>query len=96
MTWVSNRSGKTAKVAITSNNTSGGYTTPYEIYTESQDALETWGNNHWRRDGVETASVTFENSTSKFETEVNSQDLLIIYSNAYIVIPNAKVSCVCL
>lgn len=88
MVWVSNRSSQAIKVTITS--TTGGDGSTFEVVPEPL-LVETWGQNHWSRGGAETATVVFEKSGTKFQTTLNALDVLLVYSDTYIVQSSTKV-----
>ncbi|KAF4573621.1 hypothetical protein EYR40_003298 [Pleurotus pulmonarius] len=87
MVWVSNRSSQTIKVTITNNT--GGDGSTFEIVPEPL-LVEAWKQNHWSRSGNESATVVFEKSGVKFETTLGALDVLLVYSDTYIVQPSTK------
>ncbi|KAF4573523.1 hypothetical protein EYR36_008041 [Pleurotus pulmonarius] len=88
MVWVSNQSGTCLNVSISSAHTSGGNPGFFPVEHE----LENWSVNHWNRAAapVETAVVQLRN-TSVTITGVKGNDLLLIYSNAYLKVPDVEV-----
>ncbi|KAG9222090.1 hypothetical protein CCMSSC00406_0009299 [Pleurotus cornucopiae] len=88
MVWVSNRSSQTIKVTIT--NTTGGEGATFDIVPEPL-LVETWGQNHWGRNGAENVTVVFEKSGVKFQTALSPLDVLLVYNDTYIVQTSTKV-----
>ncbi|KAF4579475.1 hypothetical protein AB1N83_004154 [Pleurotus pulmonarius] len=52
--------------------------------------VETWGQNHWSRKGTENATVVLEESGIEFQTAVGPLDVLLVYSDTYIVQSSTK------
>lgn len=75
------------KVTIT--NTTGGEGATFDIVPEPT-LVETWGQNHWGRNGAENATVVFEKSGVKFQTALSPLDVLLVYNDTYIVQTSTK------
>ncbi|KAF4603201.1 hypothetical protein EYR38_003611 [Pleurotus pulmonarius] len=52
--------------------------------------VETWGQNHWSRKGAENATVVLEESGIEFQTALGPLDVLLVYSDTYIVQSSTK------
>ncbi|KAG9222179.1 hypothetical protein CCMSSC00406_0009008 [Pleurotus cornucopiae] len=89
MVWVSNQSGTCLNVSISSAHTSGG--NPGFFLVEHE--LENWAVNHWHRAAApsETAVVHLRNTTATI-TGVKGNDLLVIYGNTWLKVPDVLVS----
>ncbi len=86
MVWVSNQSGTCLNVSITNRSEGSAAVFPVE------HALEVWGVNHWQRtaNASETAVIRLR-GTSVTVDNVKGTDLLLVYNNAVIQVPDTKV-----
>ncbi|KAF7436171.1 hypothetical protein PC9H_002997 [Pleurotus ostreatus] len=89
MVWVSNQSGTCLNVSISSAHTSGGNPGFFPVEHE----LENWAVNHWHRAAApsETAVVHLRNTTATI-TDVKGNDLLVIFGNTWLKVPDVLVS----
>ncbi|KAL4265360.1 hypothetical protein AB1N83_003400 [Pleurotus pulmonarius] len=87
MVWVSNRTSQTIKVAISVK--SGGDAHTFEVVPETS-LVESSAQNLWGRGGLETATVILEKSGARFQAEVNPSDVLLVYTDTYIVHASTK------
>ncbi|KAF4604577.1 hypothetical protein EYR40_003351 [Pleurotus pulmonarius] len=85
MVWVSNQSGTCLNVSITNRSEGSAAVFPVE------HALEVWGVNHWQRtaNASETAVIRLR-GTSVTVNNVKGTDLLLVYNNAVIQVPDTK------